>query len=166
MATAIAKNPEASLLDIAKCEQLRADHALYSMADFVDIEVQAAGTEDEKSFPVWNFKKAEARGCLHVIKKLRIKAGFKQAIDGGEPLPWTETDLELYDSHHSVEAWLKLHGYNKDGAGEAAAGVLGTLWAGLLSRLPPEVLRSLEQARVAGKPIDVPALVVGGNGDG
>ena len=162
---------EVALIDMPKVERYLASHVFGSMADFVDIEVENPGTEHESNFPVFNFLKAKDRGCLHLIKKLKIKAGFKQAVDGGEPLPWTETDLELYDSDKSLDTWLKVHGLYKDGPG-AQTGAMDALWSAFLARVPPTVLAALEAARLGGEVIDIPRLVEvtpgkgGGNGDG
>ena len=115
--------------------------------------------DETRSYPVFNFAKAQRAGCLSLIRKLKIKAGFTP-----EGLPWTETDLELFDPQRAMDMYFKLMGWYKDGAEPPRA--MDALWTAVLSRLPPAVLRAMDEARLSGQPIDVPALVVGGgNGD-
>ncbi len=145
----------ASVLQLAEAEGILASQARGNMGLFVDIE-----GEGGDSYPVFNFERAQKAGCLSLIKKLKIKSGFSP-----EGLPWTETDLELYDNQRAIDMFFKLHGLYKDTARPENAS--DALWATVLAKMPAEMLRALEQAQLRGQQaIDVPFTITAGNGDG
>lgn len=123
-----------------------------SMKDFVDVLDPQEGTDTLEaaagSYPFFNWRKIKQAEKLGLIKKLKIKSGFNQARDGGEPLPWTETELELHDAKHALKELAQMHGLYKKGHELQDQNEL--LWKAILKEIPAEQLRGL-YLRVLGR---------------
>jgi len=151
-----------TVLQLAEAEGILSRQARGNMGQFIDVVVQGKG-EDRRSFPCFNFERAQNAGCLSNIRKLKVRAGFTP-----EGLPWTETDLELFDPQRSMDMLFRLRGWYKDEA-QAQPEAMAAIWAAFLARVPPSVLQALDEARLGGQVIDVPRLVEAseaGNRDG
>jgi len=120
--------------------------AKVSMGDFISVEDPEPATEDgpgdpSKSFPFFNWRKIKEAKQARFIKKLKIKSGFNQAVDGGTALPWTETEIELHDAKDALKELARIYGMYKDA--NALPNENEVLWKAMLSAIPPEQLRGV-----------------------
>lgn len=131
-------------------------HARATFEDFLDVETQDVFEDEQqddgtikkvakrRSYPVFNFLKAKERGALHQIRELKIRAGFSQARDGGEPLPWTETTLKLHDAPTNLERLAKLLHIEPSDPEKARDQIDNELWRRVLALMSTQDLAQLK----------------------